>query len=228
MSSAPPGTAEASPALTKAAEELAKELARVALAESSSNSAAVSTGRDALVELRHLHDIAETVKTNAVAAASADAAASAAILKQLHDMELRMEANAAARNLKLRTAARLQRLQWAIGNTQRGNFEYYVQEPVPDSRYRYQGYQPVSTQSGVKVESILLNAMKGCGTYVGQTNFSKSVAAKQAPYYDSKVDVEAVTAFHTALCEQIHSLTGELPVVTANNEGLFVIRFNAL
>ena len=217
MSSAP-ATMQASPALVKAAEELA----RVALSESTSNS--LSASKETVVELRHLHGIAATIKTATAAAAAAEAAALAAILKQLRDME----ANAAARDLKQQTAARLQRLQWAITNAEHGSFEYYVQEPAanPYNHYGHQ-QQPVSTQSTAKVQNILLNAITGYGTRIGQKNFSKSVA-KKGQTYDSKVDLESVTAFHAALCEHIFNLTSELPVVSADDEGNFSIQFNAV
>jgi hypothetical protein len=224
-SAAPPGTAEASPALTKAAEELAKELARVALAESSSNSVAVSTGRDALVELRHLHGIAETVKTNAVAAAAADAATSAAILQKLRDMESRMgqmEASAVARDNKQRSDARLQRFQWAIAHAGHGSFDYIEQEPANSDHYSH----PHTVNSKDKVVSILLNAMKGCGSFIGQSNFSASIPPRNHDY-DAKADFKAVTAFHNELCDHLQCLTGELPTVTTDH-GRRIIRFNAL
>lgn len=204
---------EASSALLKAAEELA----RVVVSESGSSS--VAAGKEAVAELRSVLGVLDklllTVERSAATSETADKVRYDAMLKAVGDASAR----AAVFDANARKAARLQRLQWALdhcGNLKSVPFEHYVM-----SSNGVHLTTSSLTSFLTNMSLILYNFMKGKGTYVWD-------GYKRNSYHDTADKPKSNAAYHVDLVDYIHGLVGELPTIEKQSNGQFAIWLPAL
>lgn len=168
-------------AMTKAAADLAKAALEV------SDGVSVSS----LAELRHIHVSADAITTavnsvnaNVAKHEAASATTSAALKQEVVALKASVQA--------LTDVNITQVYQWAICNSQFGEFEYY-----DDSRSQ--------RKSGSLVAQILRFFIRDFGMYIsGYVTNS---------YYNNPFTAEMRKAFHDKLIEQIYSLTGRQPYI---------------
>ena len=108
-------------------------------------------------------------------------------------------------------------LQWAINNANFGTFNYYEETNRVSSGN--------TSKSEVIVRQILLTFMQGCGCFV--EGFVFTTINNRYQQITAAEVAAARTAFHTALINHIHSLTGVKPRIApaASDTNKFAIYY---
>ena len=152
---------------------------------------------DSLAELRCIHGNTDVLIKKLGDSATILPAKAAEVTTAINDLKVAV-VNVGNSITKM---SKVQSLQFALLNSGIGEFKY---SETPQ-RIAYQ-----EKTSKTLLPSILLSFMRGTGVYVeGYTGAPHNVAVTAA------VIAKARTDFETALCDQIHGLTGTRPRIAA-------------